>query len=268
MAVLVGCSGYNYEDWRTILYPADLARDDFLRYYSLFFPTVELDYANSAPPLPWQLENLAAMTPLSFRFIVRAPRSLTRDIPANWRTMANAFAGAVRVRLFRQRLGAVVLPVSRRFRHTDPNRVYLGELTEEWSDLPLFLEFRGEEWLSPSVMESADKRGFGVAASDDIMAARPETCHLPNAGGRSLLRMRGRLVEGGKSGGSYGVYAYSDYELSTWKDAVLSSGASECYVLFNNFGEGNAVKDARRFQALLDAAKGKLAGIAQTDDPL
>ena len=33
--ILVATSGYSYEDWRGILYPEELPKEEFLRYYAL-----------------------------------------------------------------------------------------------------------------------------------------------------------------------------------------------------------------------------------------
>jgi len=41
--VLVGTSGWNYEDWRGPFYPEDLPRTKWLEYYARNFQTVEVN---------------------------------------------------------------------------------------------------------------------------------------------------------------------------------------------------------------------------------
>ncbi|HOX92526.1 MAG TPA: hypothetical protein PLC54_06360, partial [Spirochaetales bacterium] len=41
-STLIATSGYSYDDWKGSFYPEDLPKSEYLRYYSLFFPFVEL----------------------------------------------------------------------------------------------------------------------------------------------------------------------------------------------------------------------------------
>lgn len=45
MAVLIGCSGWSYDDWIERFYPASLSskKSEWLAYYAKFFPTVEIN---------------------------------------------------------------------------------------------------------------------------------------------------------------------------------------------------------------------------------
>lgn len=43
MKVYVGCSGWNYKDWRGKFYPEKLAQKNWLEFYSQKFNTVEVN---------------------------------------------------------------------------------------------------------------------------------------------------------------------------------------------------------------------------------
>ena len=43
MAIHIGTSGWSYEHWSDVLYPADARSADRLRYYTQAFKTVELN---------------------------------------------------------------------------------------------------------------------------------------------------------------------------------------------------------------------------------
>lgn len=257
MATLVGTSGFSYEDWRGALYPADLPKADFLRYYSLFFPFVELDFSYYRMPEAPRLASMADSVPRDFLFAIKAHRSLTHEVDSGWESAAEAFRAAVAAPSFRGRLAAVLLQFPYRFRYSPDNRRYLALLTKALSSLPLFLEFRNAEWERPSVVAEVAKRGLGLVAVD-----APE---LPNLPGRSLpltadsgyLRFHGRNAAAWWTGDNVSRYDYSypDGELAEWKPKVLeASGKARLFlVAFNNHHKGNAVRDARRFTEMLAA---------------
>ncbi|HQO66208.1 MAG TPA: DUF72 domain-containing protein, partial [Spirochaetales bacterium] len=69
--ILVATSGYSYDDWRGAFYPEELPKSEFLRYYALFFPFVELNFSYYAMPKASNLRSMAARTPSSFRFSIK-----------------------------------------------------------------------------------------------------------------------------------------------------------------------------------------------------
>jgi uncharacterized protein YecE (DUF72 family) len=50
VAVLVGTSGWQYDDWRGRFYPSELPKRDWLGFFAARFPTVEIN--NSFYRLP------------------------------------------------------------------------------------------------------------------------------------------------------------------------------------------------------------------------
>lgn len=251
MGIAIGTSGYGYRDWSGTFYPSDLAREDYLRYYSMFFPFVELDSYYFRMPEAWRLEQAATQVPRDFRFAILAHRTLSSDIEGGWVSYAREFAAALRPRAFRDRLAAVLLQFPKRFRYTDENRVYLGELTRELAEFPLFLEFLGQDWYRAAVVEEAARRRIGLVASDGPESgAKP----LPVTSGVGYLRFHGRNVLG--SGAEGRAYSYADADLSSWVSPVLAASAasSSVYVSFANRVEAASVQDARRFRDLVEAS--------------
>ena len=43
MKLYIGCSGWNYKDWKGEFYPKDLAKKNWLEYYMSIFNTVEVN---------------------------------------------------------------------------------------------------------------------------------------------------------------------------------------------------------------------------------
>lgn len=73
----IGCSGFGYNEWDEFFYPAGLLPEDRLAYYARFFDTLELNVSFYRFPGKIFLRNLAAKVPPHFRFVIKAPRSIT-----------------------------------------------------------------------------------------------------------------------------------------------------------------------------------------------
>src|SRR5262245_20960562 len=55
-AARVGCSGWDYPDWRGVVYPADLPRRRWFEHYATRFDTVELNSTFYRLPTPTTVE--------------------------------------------------------------------------------------------------------------------------------------------------------------------------------------------------------------------
>jgi len=64
----VGTSGWSYPTWRPDFYPAGTKNEDFLRYYSERFSTVELNTTGYRLPREELFERWAGQTPREFKF--------------------------------------------------------------------------------------------------------------------------------------------------------------------------------------------------------
>jgi len=272
MAIAIGTSGWAHPEWQGSFYPADLPREDWLRYYSMFFPFAELDSSYFRMPEAWRLEQLAQAVPQDFRFAVVAHRTLTSGVEAGWSAYAAEFRAALRPRAFRDRLAAVLLQFPHRFRYTDENRVYLGELTRELAELPLVLEFLGPEWDRPAVRAEAERRGIGFAATDSPDQPCSPARAIPRVGGTAYLRLHGRDPAAWRSSDrtssdeeARSGYSYSDAELGEWVPKLLDAekALSRVYVAFNNRADGASLGDARRLKALVEAARPRLPAFGE-----
>jgi len=70
--VLTGTSGYNYDAWKGLFYPADLPAKRWLAYYAERFSTVEINYTFYRHLNRQTYENWAAETPTTFTFALKA----------------------------------------------------------------------------------------------------------------------------------------------------------------------------------------------------
>ncbi len=254
--ILVGTCGYSYEEWRGELYPEGLPKAEFLRYYSLCFPFVELDYSWYSMPTAASLARMAERAPSGFRFALKAHRSLTHERGPDWRARAAELCRALEGLAASGRLAALLVQLPYSFKRGPEERRYLGALCDELAAFPLAVEFRNDEWGGPRVLEELERRGAAL-----VLVDRPELPGLPResaavTGRLSYLRFHGRNAEawwGGDSSSRYD-YLYSEAELAAKLPLLreLESKAELVLVAFNNHARGRAVANARMLSGLLE----------------
>ena len=251
----IGTCGYSYEEWREVFYPKDLRQTEYLRFYSLVFPFVELDFSWYMMPKPDNLEAMAKQTNPEFLFSLKAHKSLTHEIGEEWIQSAEQFASAAEVLSSKGRLAAVLIQLPYRFSYTADNRIYLGNLCSTLSPLPLVIEFRNEAWYQRRVFEELEKRKITLAALDrpDLPGLPPETQILTSD--MAYYRLHGRNADQWWNGNATSRYDY-DYSPQELKEraralVALSKRAGKVFVAFNNHARGNAVKNARALVALI-----------------
>jgi len=67
----IGCSGWDYPDWRGVVYPAALPRHDWFPWYAATFDTVELNTTFYRLPSPATVDGWAAAAPPGFVYSVK-----------------------------------------------------------------------------------------------------------------------------------------------------------------------------------------------------
>ncbi|MBI4261640.1 MAG: DUF72 domain-containing protein [Actinobacteria bacterium] len=246
--ILVGTSGWQYRDWRGVLYPEGLPQRRWLAHFSARFPAVEVN--NSFYRLPteetfvrWREESADGFT-----FAVKASRYITHS-----RRLREA-EEPVRLFLDRARrlggkLGPVLYQLPPRF-PADLDRLE-GFLRALPGDVRAAFEFRDRSWDRDGVRAVLDRVGAAWVLADSP-GARVED-HV--TGGWSYVR----LHRGGH--GSAGA-DYAREKLRRWADRIAALPARDVYVFFNNDPTGAAVRDARTLLDLLAerVPERKLAG--------
>ena len=126
----MGSSGWSYPSWRPDFYPAGLAPEEFLSFYSKRLPSVELNSTGYRLPSEDQFERWAAQVPDGFRFAVKLPQRALRAL--------GTFEE--RVRALGDRLGPVRVVVE------SPRDDGLLALLLGSTGLPLALDLRDPSW--------------------------------------------------------------------------------------------------------------------------
>ena len=130
-----GSSGWSYPSWRPEFYPAGLANEEFLSFYSAQLPSVELNTTGYRLPSEEQFGRWAAQVPAGFRFAVKAPPRALREV----------VTFEERLRLLGESLGPTRIVLE------SPRDDGLLMLLLGSTDLPLALDLRHESWAGADV---------------------------------------------------------------------------------------------------------------------
>ncbi len=240
----VGCSGWQYRDWREALYPAGLPQRRWLERYAEVFDTVEVNSTFYRLARRDAVARWVEQTPESFVFAAKASRYLIhmkklRDIEQG----IGRFYERIEPLVSAGRLGPVLWQLPEWFRRDD------GVLRDTLEALPPgrhAWEFRNESWFCEPVYELLAEHGAALAFGH--APHRTFQRHVPTT---DWAFVRFHHGERGRAGN------YSRAELEEWADRLSRwREREELYVYFNNDWQGFAVRNALALRRLLEARAG------------
>jgi uncharacterized protein YecE (DUF72 family) len=255
--IYLGTSGYSYEDWKGVYYPADLPAAEWLAFYAAEFKAVELNFTFYRMPTAGHLRDMAARTPPGFQFAVKAHQDIThnrRDDPVP----AAQFRAALAPLQQEGRLGAVLLQFPYAFRQTEDNIAYLRRCVEQLPDLPLVVEFRREEWIAQRTLHLLRELQVGFCNVDmpHLPGLLPKTAFVTAP--LAYVRLHGRNAEKWwrhEQAWERYDYLYSEEELREWVPHLrqMDEQAENLFVFANNHWQGKSVRAARQLAMLLES---------------
>jgi uncharacterized protein YecE (DUF72 family) len=230
--VRIGCSGWNYDDWRGGLYPKGLGKARWLARYAERFDTVEVNSTFYRLASRDAVARWVEHTPDGFMFAAKASRYLThvrrlREIGQG----IERYYERIEPLVESGKLGPVVWQLPPNFQRDD-------EVLE--STLSLLppgrhcFEFRHPSWFVPDVYGRLRAHGAALVVGDHPrwpFQARELTTDW------TLVRLHyGRRGRRGN---------YSESELDTWARRIAAwRSRAEVFVYLNNDWEGFAVNNA------------------------
>jgi uncharacterized protein YecE (DUF72 family) len=239
-AFRVGCSGWNYADWRGRVYPKGVPTSRWLEHYATLFDTVEVNSTFYRLAKPKAVAAWVETTPPDFVFAAKASQYLThmkrlRDIDQG----LERFYAAIEPLATSPKMGPVLWQLPARFDRD------LDRLAEALDKLPPgrhCFEFRHPSWFEDDrALELLRWHGVALAIGD-----HPERLWQPWVTTTDWSFVRFHYGKRGPRGN------YSESELRELAPRVAALGeAGEVFAYFNNDWEGFAVKNAQRLRALL-----------------
>ena len=254
--VLIGTSGYSYEDWIGPVYPAGTEKRDFLSLYAKEFPLVELNFSYYQQPAARTLERMVEATPEGFLFSIKAHRSMTHEFAESWAEDIATFKEGVRPLVESGRLAAILLQFPYSFAYSTESRTRLATLCERLAGLPLAVEFRKSEWLREQVYQGLRERGIALVSVDEPDLPRLLRPSAEATADLAYVRFHGRNKANWWTGdnASRYDYLYSEAELGEWVERIrtILARARMLMIFFNNHSRGRAVENARQMRELLE----------------
>ena len=248
--VRIGCSGWNYDDWRGRLYPEGLGPSRWLERYVELFDTVEINSTFYRLASRDAAKRWAEQTPPGFIFAAKASRYLThvrrlRDLEEGIARYYERIEPLIEA----GKLGPLVWQLPANF-PADTGR--LAEL------LPLLpagrhcFEFRHESWFCEETYALLRRHDAALVIGDH--PKWPFQARVLTAGWTLVRLHHGRRGRRGN---------YSPTELDEWARRITQwRRRAETFVYFNNDWEGFAPRNALALKQRLQPPLGDSARAA------
>ncbi len=243
--VRIGCSGWSYEHWRGVLYPASGSSSRWLELYAESFDTVEVNATFYRLPAKTTVANWTRATPAGFCFAVKASRYLTHV-----RRLVDPRSGTHRLceRLEplreAQKLGPVLWQLPPTFRRDDDR---LAAFLESLPSGRHAFELRHESWFTKRVYGLLAEHGAALVVADRAPAS--PTPWIQTTDWAYVRFHNGRAHQG----------LYGRRALNTWADRIRAA-EGDVFAYFNNDWCGYAVQNARTLRRLLALEERSRAG--------
>lgn len=236
--VSVGTSGWQYRDWRGVLYPPTLPQRAWLEWYSQQFPVVEVDSTFYRLPDRSVFQDWAERTPGSFRFVVKASRYLTHV-----KRLHEPEEPVARLLDHAAGLGPKLAAILLQLPPTMKARAdLLSQTLSAFGGVRVAVELRHETWWSEEIADVL--RTHGAAT---VWADRRSTSvgpHWDTADWGYVRLHEGRAAP---------WPTYGPHALRSWARRLTTASASwsDAFVFFNNDPGGAAVRNAHSLRGLL-----------------
>ena len=241
--IRIGCSGWNYRDWREREYPRGLPAGRWLEHYATLFDTVEVNSTFYRLARPEPVATWVKQTPPDFVFAAKASRYLThmKRLRGIEDGIGRFYAGIAPL-VESGKLGPVLWQLPER-EELDLDRL-AGALDVLPDGMHCF-EFRHPSWFVEPVFELLRWHHVALAIGDH--PARPWQPWMLTTGWGFVRFHYGHR-------GRRGNYSESELaELAARLTGLAEEG--DLYVYFNNDWEAFAVRNAQRLRELVSGVR-------------
>ena len=231
-AVHIGCSGWNYAEWRGLVYPEGLPQRRWLEYYTSRFDTVEVNATFYRLPKRETVEHWLEVAPEGFQFAIKASRYLThikrlREMPKYLPRLLEQLDPL----LGTPKMGPMLWQLPESFQRDDDR---LAAALPAFGPCRNAIELRHESWFCEPVYELLREHGVALVFGD-----HPERRFQSLEPTADWIYIRLHHGSRGRRGN------YSPAELATWRRRIAAWRAErEVYLYANNDWEGFSAKNA------------------------
>lgn len=253
MNILIGCSGYSYEDWRGTFYPPDLKKKDFLKFYEEHFPIVEINATYYTYVGEKSFKGMVSKTS-RLLFSVKLHRDFTHERKYSQEERTK-FLSSLRPLVEKGRLKSLLAQFPYSFHYSIDNLDYIRKLREDFQPLPMAIEFRNAEWKRDEVFDAIE--GMEHTALVNVDAPPIKGLFIGpwmSVGEFDYIRLHGRNTKKWyrhKEAWERYDYEYTDEELKEIAQRITSMENEEKMVFFNNHYRGKGPKNAKSLMRIL-----------------
>ena len=214
MRVAAGTSGFSYKEWQGSFYPEKLPPARMLEFYTERLPAVELNNTFYRMPAEALIAGWEKKSPADFRFVLKAPRSMTHS-----RKLVDCAEPLGRFVQVASRLGQKLGPLL--FQLPPFLRKHLALLDAFLPELPsgvrAAFEFRHPSWYDETTFAALRRHDAALCTADVDDVEPPPVIATASFG---YLRLR-RLD-------------YTPEQLAGWAEQVQRQPFDEAYVFFKH----------------------------------
>lgn len=263
--VYVGPAGWDYADWKGVVYPDRMPRGLHpLTYLSEFFDTVEINSTFYRPGRPEYAARWVRHVEDNprFKFTAKLWQRFTHDRDsAPVASEVTAVKTGLAPLADSGRFGGLLAQFPWSFRNTADNRDWLDMVLDRFAEYPVALEVRHASWNVPDMYGYLQDKRAAICNIDqpmyrdsiapaDLVTARLGYVRLHGQNYKNWFRENAGRDE------RYN-YLYSDEELDPWVDRIrrIQELAETVFVITNNHYQGKAVVNAFQLEHKLTGSK-------------
>ena len=243
--VLIGTSGWGYDEWVGSFYPKSLTKKEYLIYYSEIFSTNEINTTFYNIPSKRVVASWVKKTPKDFLFSVKMPRTITHDYKLNLDECSEtlySFFDSISPIYESGKLLAVLIQLPPSFSKILHFKAF-KEFIENWPSVfskyrqNLVIEFRHLSWMNEEVFSYLKENDLTYCAVIEPKLPPRMDITTPEF---AYVRFHGYGRE------IWFDYLFSKDEIIRWaaKLRELIDNTERLGIYFNNHFSGYAVKNA------------------------
>ncbi len=175
--IQIGACSWAYPEWVGPFYARGVRQADFLSSYAQRFGAVEVDSTFYSSPNPKTAAAWRAKTPREFRFCLKVPQAITHEkMLSDCDSEVSQFADAVRALENKLQCCVLQFPFFNRaaFASLGDFLSRLSAFLTNWpADIPLAVEVRNSEWMTPSLAECLRRHRCAWVMADIVSMPAP-----------------------------------------------------------------------------------------------
>jgi uncharacterized protein YecE (DUF72 family) len=238
MKIYIGTSGWQYYHWKGKFYPEDLSSKDFLKFYSKYFNTVEINTSFYHFTKKSTFEKWKKEVNRNFLFSIKLHRLFThfRKLKLNKDDKRILKETIESYKVLGKNLGPILIQLPPSLKK---DLKVLEKFLKNFKNLELAIEFRHKSWLDKETYNFLKKKKVAFVISDsprwptDIVKTT-DFVYIRFHGKPHLFASK-----------------YEKEELQRYAKEIKKLKPKTLFAYFNNDAEGYAIEDALEFKKIL-----------------